>query len=132
MKFFVLLFLCLGCVQTYNSNSNDDQLFKEQVIDTSTPDGQRFAAAYEILEAKCMNCHTGNKRHAHWASYTAENDWYATESGQVLVEPNDAKSSAIIYRLKIWGDVGGMPEGPEQLTESEYNTLKDWIDNIGS
>ena len=131
MRNFILLLFLSGCFQSYNSNTQDKNLFNNNVIDTSTPAGQRFSAAYTILVNKCANCHTSQQRHAHWASFTEENDWFTSEEGQVLVESNSSLTSAIIYRLKTWGEIGGMPEGPETISEDEYNTLRDWIDNIG-
>jgi uncharacterized membrane protein len=125
MKFtqFMLLMLVSGCIQSTNSHSNDATLWgREQITDPT------FAAAYRVLNNRCINCHSG--RHAHWSDYQTVEEWYAFENGEALVVPNNLQASSIINRLTLWGNVGGMPEGEANLTDEEYTALRTWIQSL--
>ena len=111
--------LITSCMQATNSNSSDDSLYSSNTI--TDP---KFKAAFEVLNTKCANCHSGY--HNNWSNYTNASDWQNSN----LVIANDIANSDIIVRLDVWGATGGMPKDASPLTESEYNSLKDWINNL--
>jgi uncharacterized membrane protein len=110
-------------LQNTNSHSNDATLWGTNTITDPT-----FAAAYQVLSNRCINCHTG--RHSHWSDFQTVEQWYAVENGSPLVVPNDMEGSSIINRLTFWGSVGGMPEGEANLTQEEYDDLQTWIESL--
>lgn len=121
----VILFsiLLASCGQTYNSNSGDDKTTSgTSGIDTSSPAGQRLAAAYTVINNRCINCHTGY--HNSWANLKSDAAWLA--SGTVVA--GNTGGSSLISRLKNVG--GDMPKLNPQIPEAEYQTLIDWVNGL--
>ena len=115
---FIFLIGLSSCGQDYNSNFNDQGQFSTFEIDTSTPAGARFNAAYKIIQTKCMACHN-------WSSYNTSDKWI--QSGYVI--PANYRGSAIISILKNYG--GTMPKNPyAALPTTELDTLEAWITNL--
>jgi uncharacterized membrane protein len=121
MRLILLLILLSSC-QDFNSNSFDESLVDTVNIDTSTPGGKRLKDSYDILNDKCMNCHTGY--HNSWLKYDTDNLW---ETNQVVIK-GDAEASELIIRMKNRG--GDMPLGGVQLTVDEFQVVSEWINNI--
>ena len=122
MKYFLMFFL-VSCGQNYNSNSFDaDRYGPEVEIDISSPEGSRFAAAYNLLDSQCIKCHDGT--HSFWAGFTTEQDWIDVG----YVNAGDFDNSFIIKRLKNYGS--DMPQGGQELTDNEIEILQEWINNL--
>jgi len=102
MRIILLLILLSSC-QDFNSNSFDESLVDTVNIDISSPGGKRLKDSYDILNDKCMNCHTGY--HNSWETY------------QVVIKA-DEEASDLIIRMKNRG--GDMPLGGVQLTVDEF------------
>lgn len=119
-----ILFLLISCGQDYNSSTFDQAIYGDQSIDTSTPEGQRFAKAFQIIENKCISCHTST-RHTTYAALTTSQKWI--DSGNI--SKGDYNNSLIKVVLKNYPG-GDMPQGSSELSQSELDTLRDWIDNI--
>lgn len=118
MKFFLvsLLVILTGC-QDFNSNSSDDDRFK-QVTLTGTAN---FNSAYYILQERCATCHN------EYAGYTNEQDW--VDEG--LASPGDASGSKVIFRIiNTGGTDSDMPLGLGPLPSDEYQDLVDWVNGI--
>lgn len=118
----IFLFLLVSCGQSFNSNSGDSAFTADNGIDTSTPAGQRLDAAYTVLKNECMSCHTGY--HNSWNAYKTNNAW--VNAG--LVVAGNPMGSSVYNRLKNVG--GDMPQLNPQISESERQTLEDWIDQL--
>lgn len=116
---FLLVVLLISCGQSYNSNSFDDQKYKKVQIDNSTPEGQRFALAYNVIKTKCISCHNGY--HNSYANYTTDSAW----SSSGLIVPGDFAGSFLRNKLKNFG--GTMPSSGSNLTDQEVGYLEDWI-----
>jgi uncharacterized membrane protein len=113
--------LTIGSCADYNSNTNDASAYRARAGDPLDPN---FAPAYEILMTKCYWCHD---RHDYFASLNTSQKW--VDSGQVVKQsPN---TSYLIQRLKRFngGNNSNMPVG-EDITQDEYNTLINWVQNI--
>jgi mono/diheme cytochrome c family protein len=116
--FFGFMIIMSSCGQNYNSNYNDLGQYTAAAIDRSTVAGARFAAAYSILQVKCMGCHA-------WASYDSSEKWI--QSGYVI--QGNFSGSNIITHLKNFG--GNMPKDPASaLPDSEIADLLAWITNL--
>jgi hypothetical protein len=110
LKYIIFLIFLSGCGQSYNSNT-----FDESVISNSNQ-------AYTVIKNQCTNCHSGY--HSGWASYSTDQDW--VNAG--LVVSGNASSSLFMNRIKNEG--GNMPLNGPALTDTDYQTLKDWINNM--
>lgn len=118
-KLLLLILLSLsGCGQSYNSNSKDF-LLSGNGID---PSNTSLVAAFSVIDNKCISCHSGY--HNSWSSYKTDQQWI--DSGNVLA--GSALSSPLVIRLKNRG--GDMPLLNSNLSESEYNSLVNWIDAL--
>lgn len=116
-----VLAILVGC-QDYNSNSNDDDRFK-QVTLTGTAG---FNSAYYILQERCTSCHTSSVHNA-WASYTDEQDWI----NEGLVSAGDADGSKVVFRIINHGSTDSdMPLGMGPLPNDEYQDIVDWVSGI--
>ena len=112
------LLIFSSCGQNFNSNSNDQGQYATVKIDTSSPAGERFAAAYKVIQVNCMACHS-------WNSYDTSDKWI--QSGYVIQA--DYSHSLLMTRLKNNG--GDMPKSPNgALKTSEITILQDWITNL--
>ena len=126
MKYFLILILSsvVSCGQDYNSNTFDAQIYGSQIgdIDTTTPEGQRFAKAFNVIDTQCISCHNNN--HNFYASLTTSQDWISSN----LIIKGDFDNSFIIRELKNFG--GDMPQGSSELSQQDLDYLRDWIENI--
>lgn len=121
LPLFFFFFFLAGCGQSFNSHSTDR--FKGSGnIDISTPSGLRLFKAYEVIQNRCINCHTGY--HNSWNQYNSDQDWL----DQGLVIKGDFRGSQIISRLQNEGS--DMPLFAAQIPEADYQLLKDWIENM--
>ena len=69
----------------------------------------------------------GHNWHSEWLSYTTDDDWII--SGVVV--RGDAQNSMLIQRIINSGyPSSNMPQGGSPLSDSEYQELIDWIDNL--
>lgn len=124
----ILLAAALGgllipaCGQDYNSNSGDDVYQESGPIGDGSPGGEAFAAAFGVIKAQCLSCHTNY--HADWAKLTSEADWKS--SGNVT--PQNSASSSIITILINNG--GNMPKDGKALSAQDYAKLTSWIDGM--
>lgn len=112
-----------GCGQTYNSNTEDFNLLPSSFC--SNQANTNLCAANEIIQTKCTNCHT-SPIHAGWAAYDTDAEWTASGNNRVVAGNPDA--STLITKLKNYG--GNMPDQAPPLTESEVQTLRDWINGL--
>ena len=116
-----VLAILVGC-QDYNSNSNDDDRFKQVTLTGSA----NFNAAYYVLQERCTSCHTSSI-HNQWASYTNEQDW--VDEG--LASAGDADGSKVIFRIVNHGSTDSdMPQGMGAIPNDEYQDLVDWVNGI--
>lgn len=99
----------------------------------------RRTAAYDILAAKCMSCHTD-------ASYTLRRRFGAYDYSDPVaweglfvqygsIVPNNANQSLLVRKLRGHGiagvAAGNMPPTPAAaLSAAEITALKDWIDQL--
>jgi hypothetical protein len=124
----LLLFITLlaafsinGCGQDYNSNSGDKPVGAESftAAECGSSDAESgFCAARLIYQRDCFSCHPG------WADLEGEAAWVSAG----LVVPGDIDNSKAINRLINYGS--DMPLYGSALSESDYKTLKDWINSI--
>lgn len=117
-----LTFISAGCGNVLNSNSFDEALYGA----TPSSGTAEFLAAKDILDSKCINCHTGF--HASWASWDEAD--YITFGRVVAGDP----SNSTVY-TKIRGNefdgAGNMPEAPApDLTAGELLIIRTWIESI--
>jgi len=105
----------LGACQVTNSNSADEFQYGPVQLDSSDPN---FAAAYRVLQNKCISCHT----HSNWAAYTSSASW-ADESRVVI--RGDAENSPLIQQIRA----NLMPQDGS-ISSDETQTLVNWIDNM--
>lgn len=114
---FFLFFTLFSCGQDFNSNSNDEGQYSTVTIDSSTPEGARFSAAYKVIQTQCMGCHD-------WASYDTKEKW--TEA---YVVAGNYAGSPLISILKNYG--GSMPKDPyPALSPADLVVLENWISNL--
>ncbi len=118
---YLVFLLLFGCGQTFNSHSVDNFIGTGN-IDISTPEGMRLFQATSVIKNRCINCHTGY--HNSWLQYNRDIDWI----GSGLVIKGDFRGSLLISRLQNEGS--DMPLFAPQIPESEYQLLKEWIENI--
>ncbi len=118
IMFLIFIFFVSGCGQDYNSNTNDKSQYTTVEIDTSTPQGSRFALAYKVLQTQCFECHA-------WSVLNTSERW--VDSGYVT--RGNYTDSPIIGILKNYG--GTMPKDPyPAMTTTDLAILEDWITNM--
>ena len=117
----IFLLFIVSCGQDYNSNYFDAQKFKSG-IDRTTPAGERFYNAFNVIQEKCISCHLGY--HNSYSKYLTDADWKAAG----LVKASDFAGSSIIQLLKNYG--GTMPLSASNLSSTEIETLRLWIENL--
>jgi hypothetical protein len=104
-------------VQSYNSSSGErDQFQKSNSIDTSTPGGQRFAAAYLVIKKNCVGCHQ-------IMNIANESDW--VDLGYVT---RNSPTTSVLY-CRINGSncgAGDMPQN-NSLSNSDLQIINNWI-----
>ncbi len=124
-KFLIVILLASlsSCGQTFNSNSNDANLTAFTACsEAGTAAGDRYCAAETIIRTRCTNCHSGY--HDQWSSYTNDAAWKA--SGRVVA--GSVAGSTVITRLKNQG--GNMPADAPQISDTEYQTLVEWVQQM--
>jgi len=125
MKLLLLIFMILlisSCGQSFNSNSSDNNLVDYAGIDTSTPAGQRLNSAFNVINVRCISCHTGY--HSTWSSYRTDAAWRTAG----LVQNGNPMGSAVYSRLKNVG--GDMPLQNPQISDSERGLIETWINQL--
>lgn len=115
----IFIFLLSGCGQSFNSNSGDASQYEPiSGIDDSTPEGERFLAAYKVYKNNCFTCHA-------WEEYKTSAHWVASS----LVVPNSISTSKVYTDLRNVG--GDMPPSQyPQLTTEEVATIVAWINGM--
>ncbi|MBP6217877.1 MAG: cytochrome c [Oligoflexales bacterium] len=113
-----LLFVCIQCGQSYNSDSQDKQLAALEGGSTNATISASTKASIAILKTNCMACHSN------WSSYTTDKSWSSSE----LVTSGDANNSQLISILINNG--GSMPKDGDALSQSDYDTLVNWINGM--
>jgi hypothetical protein len=110
----VMAALCLSCLQSYNSSSQDSKRYR------SLQGEEKFIAAMKVVYNKCLDCHA-------YSDYATKADWIA--SG--LVIPGDLENSILFSRLKGSG-VGGLEDMPQSgvLSQQELTTIRTWIQTM--
>jgi hypothetical protein len=116
----ILLIFLTGCMQTFNSNTGDEGLIGN-CVDTSLTN---LRAAYSVLRADCMSCHTGY--HDSWATNCTDQAWIDT--GQVV--SGDATGSNLLIRMKNYSPPGDMPLSSPQVSSDDYALLETWINGM--
>ncbi len=113
----------MGCGQDYNSNSGDD-VYQESGPGPGggSPEEQAFAAAFAVIKAQCIGCHSNY--HASWNKMTTEADWKSSS----YVVPGNSTGSNIISILINNG--GNMPKDGKALSAEDYAKLTSWIDGM--
>lgn len=116
---FVLLalFFTGGCAQ-YNSSSQDESVYNESVIESGGD--PNFSTAFTIIQNQCASCHS----HASWNNLNSNALWIA--SGYVI--KGQAGNSVLIQKT-FQNGTGNMPPS-NTLNSSDFNALKNWINNI--
>lgn len=116
LKILFTSFLYLtGCGQVYNSNTFDQYNYGANGISDPV-----FAEAYNVLKARCMNCHY----HSGWSSNTTEAQWISAG----LVIPGSASTSQLITSL--WNSGGNMPKEAGAIPNAEKIAIETWINAL--
>jgi hypothetical protein len=128
LRIFLIIFCSFyffGCLQVYNSSSGDRARYGTPSVDSTTPSGQNFSAAYTVLSQRCFQCHS------YMSNYTTQQNWI--DSGKVV--PRSLATSVLYYRINGSG-LGKPPTEPENmpqngiLTASELAAIKTWIEQM--
>lgn len=119
----LLTFIITVSCQDYNSNSADRVKYGPVVLNESDPN---FARAYNIIQSRCVSCHSSTI-HDPWATYQDNAAWI--DSG--LVQRQDSQNSYFIQRIINYGGASSnMPQGQSALSQSDYEHLVKWIDEM--
>lgn len=119
--FFPLILILLAACQTYNSNTGD----RAKYAPVELEDNPQFRAAYQVIQNRCVNCHTGE--HNNWATYTDSQKWI--QSGRV--NPGRAAESNLVIRTINSGNTNSnMPPTGGPLPNDEYQVILDWINGL--
>ncbi len=123
IKILPILIFFLGCIQTYNSNSFDEENYgPPSDLNRDDPKAVRRSKAFSVLQEHCISCHFG--RHTQWSGFTTDSQWVST----ALVIPGDSANSRLILKLQNRG--GNMPLNNPPISEDEVDILTDWIDQM--
>jgi uncharacterized membrane protein len=115
----VFIFAC----QDYNSNSADRIKYGPIVLDETDPN---FARAYTIISKQCISCHSSNI-HDQWANYTNNAAWLDS----LMIQRGDPDNSIFLQRIINYGGTSSnMPQGGSPLSNSDYQHLVKWIEEI--
>lgn len=108
-----------SCMQTQNSSSNDEAIYKKTSIDVSTPAGQRLSQAYKVIKNNCVSCHST-------MNLTTDSEWI--NSG--YISQGNPTSSILYCRIK--GSTCGAEDMPKDssLSDTDLNAIKVWIENL--
>lgn len=114
---FTLALLLTSCA-AYNSSSQDESVYSEATLETGGD--PNFAAAFSIIQTQCASCHS----HTSWNNLNSNALWMA--SGYVI--KGQAAGSVLIQKT-FQNGTGNMPPS-NSLSATDFNTLKNWINNI--
>jgi hypothetical protein len=120
IKLLSLLILLIGC-QDINSNSGDKLRYGPlNLVDNDAA----FAEAYVVLQVRCASCH----QHTAWAGYKSNQAW--VDAG--LVVPGNSQASSVVNRIinSESGTGANMPPGGGPIPESEFESIKDWVEQL--
>ncbi|MBN8538245.1 MAG: hypothetical protein J0M15_14420 [Deltaproteobacteria bacterium] len=108
----VFLVMLEGCGKVKNSSSSDV---------ASASGTEAFVAAKQVVADKCLSCHSA------WTSYS-EADYISKN----LVTKKNPTNSSIYNRIRgnDTGTAGDMPQSNPNLSQSEMQLIKTWINNI--
>jgi hypothetical protein len=110
----------LGSCANYNSNTFDETVYQAPSVDKNDPN---FTPAFAILTGqKCIGCHSD------FTSLTSSAAWVSAGVTRNVI-PGSPDTSPLIRKLKNFTPPGNMPPS-DSLTEIEYLTLRDWVQNI--
>jgi len=124
IKILPILIFFLGCIQSYNSNSFDEELYGPESKTTTHEDPEitRTSKAITIIQKNCISCHSG--RHNKWTNFSTDSQWIQAK----VIIPGNSANSRLIRKLKNRG--GNMPFGNPAISEEEVDVLVDWIDQL--
>lgn len=118
--FIFVFFVLFSCEELSNSSSGDT---------ASAPPppnvSEEFAAATQILNAKCKDCHTGYNHS--FSGYVSESD-YQDDNNNVVA--GNISSSRIYTKLSNATPAGNMPTGGVEWSDEERDIIIDWINSI--
>jgi hypothetical protein len=110
-----------SCGQDFNTSTFDESKFSLAEIDRSTPKGERFFQAYQLLDARCTSCHDYHDKLANW---TKSEDWIAGS----YVTPGNFEGSKLVQRLQFSGS--NIPLGSSALSSEDIAILRNWIEGL--
>ena len=116
--FVLLTSLITGACAQYNSSSQDEVLYIEPVIESGGD--PNFAAAFTIIQNQCASCHS----HSVWNNLNSNALWLA--SGYII---KGQASNSILIQKTFQNGTGNMPPS-NTLNSTDFNALKNWINNI--
>lgn len=109
-----------------------DPIYMGSADGTVSPERARFAAAKQILDAKCLSCHTSGGSAA-FSPFSFSSEQQFVSSG--LISAGNPSQSKLIYRLKNYPDTTisnrNMPT-TGSLSSDEYNILYSWVSQMRS
>lgn len=114
--FFILLpLLFMGCLQTENSSSQDDELYSV-LPEASGP----FAEVQQILASECSDCH----------NFHTLSEETLVSSGYLMA--GDPENSSLFYRLSNSSGSNGPKNMPPSgaLIENDLLIIFDWIESL--
>ncbi len=117
-RFVLLVAVLTSSCAAYNSSSQDDALYSEAILETGGD--PNFAPAFAIIQSQCASCHS----HSAWNNLNSNTLWVA--SGYVI---KGQANSSILIQKTFQNGTGNMPPS-NSLNSSDFNTLKNWINNI--
>lgn len=109
--FILQVFLILASCADYNSSTFDQSAYNQ--VNVAGPIG--------IVMNRCASCH----QHSSWNLLTTDQLWVS--SGYVI--KGSSANSLLIQKLYRNGGGGNMPP-QNDLTQTEYTALKNWIDSM--
>jgi hypothetical protein len=84
----------------------------------------QFLAAKSIIDAHCLECHTGSD----YGSFKNLTQDQFVQRG--FVSPGNPASSQLYYKLNGASASGTMPKGETALTAGQIQVIADWINSI--
>lgn len=123
MKILPFLIFFFGCIQSYNSNSFDDEKYAPPSnLNQVDPKTEIRSKALSIIQINCISCHLGH--HNRFSGFSTDAQWVSAR----LVIPGDSANSRLIRKLKNRG--GNMPFNNPAISEEDVDALVDWIDQM--
>lgn len=122
LTLLILPFQNCGQLESKSTNSTNSQ--------SETSNSQGFIEAQKVLTENCLGCHSANSA---TGSVAHSSELGFVDSGWVT--PQSPGASKLITRLKNYPIDDGsqtMPSGPATLSQAEYQTLYDWVENMSA